>query len=310
MFLSATVKFLASQTASAITALTPISKKTITTTDFFSPWTYYILPIALILYAIIIAWKTDFDFMAKIKRLYYSVMIFALVIILKCVNLIGIGKEGLWGTTPKAWSVILFVIIYTIAIVLIDNYVISGYVFKEFGFFGTKFIKDDATETVKSQMGYINSLESSIKAQYEMIERIKTDTERLAEDKLDFNVQIGKIITDFYTCKNIDVQVETYNFDKGNYDAVIEKLTKQHDLDPAQIRELESRLQKNLFYYLKGRGTDFNLFHFIITSEFRPELEIGIAIKLNGKYNLKDQYILTNLIYFYELCLVKLRQVR
>jgi len=294
-------------------ALTKLSEgvTTETTKDLFSSPLYYIFPVALIIYTIIIAIASNFEVISKVKRIYYAIMSLLFIFVLKNVDFMWVSKEGLWGTTPKAWSLILVSIIGMILIVLIDSYIISGYVFKEFGFFGTKFIRDETTETVKSQHDYIFSLESSIKAQFELIDKTKkdmADSGKLKIKKLNFNEQIEKIISGFYALKNTETQVEAYNFKKGDYNLVVDKLTNDYNLNLYQIIKLKSRLKNNLLYYLKIKGCDYNMLHVVITSEFAPDFEIGIAIKLYGECNLHDQYIIKNIIYYYELELIKLKK--
>jgi len=190
---------------------TPIS-------GLFSTPLVYIFPIALIIYSVIIFTVTDYELISKIKRIYYAVMLLLFTIVLKNVDFTSVCETGLFGTSAKSWSIILVSIIGAIIIVLIDSYIISGYVFKEFGFMGTKFIRDETAETVKNQHDYIFSLESSIKAQYELIEKIKRDFAGINSrrgKRLNFNEEIGKIIKEFYvfkTCIPVSPNDEVFKY--------------------------------------------------------------------------------------------------
>ncbi len=282
----------------------------LSTVDFFSSNYFFILPIIFLFYSIFIAIFSDFDRTSKVKRIYYSTMCIVFVIILRNVNLVGLCDKGLWGLTAQTWSVVVFSIMALIFTIFIDNYIISGYVFKEFGFLGTKFIKEETTETVKIQGDYICSLEKGIQSSYDCIDYFK---ERIVNaniksnltGKFNFVNEFEILLVKYFEMKNIEVKVDVSTYTNNQINLLVNKISQEFNLSRREISELKFRLEKDISYYFKRK--DYEVYHLVATSEFFPDKNISILIKYYSVCNLFDQYIIKNLLYYFEIELLRLK---
>lgn len=299
---------LALLTLASVATPTPTQMKNIapkSTLEFFASSYYYIIPIVLILYAIGVAIFIEYELISKVKRIYYSVFILMYVAILKCVNLTGLCEKGLWGLSAKTWSVIVFSILALIAAILIDNYIISGYVFKEFGLLGAKFIKEETKQTVIEQGNYILSLEAGIQASFYTIDDIKAlmkETNTIIKVRnrtFNFLDEVKKVLYLFYGYRNLDVNITVKLYDNSNMNSIINDLTQQHGLKKKERSEVQNCLTEEISFYLNREKNNY----FLITTKTNeyPGKKIMLGIKSPKEINLNDQYIILNLIYTLEL---------
>lgn len=280
------------------------------TTNYFKSWWYFCIPAALILYSIAIAVFTEIEWVYKVKRIYYSISIFVYVIMLKNVNLIGIaGEKGLLGTSNKVWAIIVFTIIFFLVSIIIDNWIISGYAFKEFGFFGAKFIRDEANTTVLEQGDYIYSLENGITGSFQVVDDIKTIfkseevIEEIKSDKFDLAARFTGILSAYYKHRKLDADIDIQVYGANDIDQIRKDLKDANQLSFKDEIHVKGVLKNKETIYIEKK--DYNLLLMSTESSILGNGDnLFIRIKSSKEINLYDRYIVINMLFYFELYLM------
>lgn|GEM_PF-2962519 len=282
----------------------------IDTTNYFKSWWYFTIPATFILYSIIIAIFAEIEWVYKVKRIYYSISTLVYIVMLKNINLIGIaGEKGLLGTSSKVWAIIVFTIIFFLTSIIIDNWIISGYAFKEFGFFGAKFIRDEAKTTVVEQEDYIHSLENGITGIFEVIDDIKTlfknedIIEEIKSDRFDFTEKFTEIAHSYYKYRKLGADIDSEIYKISDIDRITKELKDFHQLSFNKGIQIKQTLKNSETIYIEKK--DYNILVVSTKSNILGEDDnLLIKIKSSKDINLYDRYILINILFYFELYLM------
>lgn len=282
----------------------------IDTTTYFNLRIYWLIPILLLTYSVCITIFTDIEWVFKMKRIYYSICTLFYIFMLKNINLIGISVEkGLFGTSNKVWSIIVFTIIFFLTSIIIDNWIISGYVFKEFGFFGAKFIKDETKITVVEQEDYIHSLENGIKGEFDVIDDVKklfADGEVIGDirtDNFDLIERFSEILRLYYKHRKVSVDVECQVYLRDNIDNIVDELIDDNQLQLYKKHQIKRTLNKNETLYIENKKQNLLLVT-TKSSVLNDESNLLIKVKSIKDINLYDRHIIVNILFYFELYLV------
>lgn len=283
---------------------------------YFSSWLWYIPSIALILFSAISSlfiFKDD-NIISKINRFYYSVCMLAYVLIVKNINLVSISSSSFLGIRPKFCSIITFTIIYFLIILLIDNIIISGYSFKEFGILGAKFIRDDTKATVIEQDEYIFSLENGFSALQDTFNYMETffseqqTKDDIKNSKFDYTLNLHDIIEHYYRKELLSVNIDFTIYDSSDIKSTIIGICNKYTLSNKNMHKLKSGLSNNSNSCCYINNTSFNIYIVPQKSSHlnNPFNNIFIEIKSFKKLNVYDKYILSCIFKQYELYLFSL----
>ena len=194
----------------------------------YNDW-IFLIPIALIIYSVRIWYKakgeTDKE-KITVKRIYYSISIIIFLIVIRNENIYLWCKDGPMNINSDVWSHIVAMIIFLLIAISIDYFIISGYVFKELGIFGAKFIKEDTKEIVKENTKYHLALIKTINSLCDVPEYISK--------------YFKNILLFFYDIKDIDVDIDVYFYEHKDSESIIKKYENQH------IEKITSNHKKNM----------------------------------------------------------------
>lgn len=288
-----------------------IATSVVDTRKYFSSWLYFLIPAALIIYSICIAVIADVKWILKIKRIYYSLCTLLYIFMLKHINVIGIcPKDGLFDISNKAWSIIIFTLIFFVSSIIIDNWIISGYVFKELGFLGTKFIREESKTVVAEQEGYTYSLENGITAMFETITEIRKLFENedimseIKSNKFDFILRLSEVIEVYYKHRKLSVDINCETYVNSDIDSIVEDIVASNQLSLYKKIKLKKVLNKKDFIYLENKT--YNLM--LVTEKslvFNKTNDI-ILVKIRSikEINLYDRYIIVDIVKYFEIYLL------
>lgn len=280
-------------------------------TELFSSPLLYLIPGILLVYAILVAIFSEQEWEAKIKRIYYAAMFLLLGFIIQAYDFNALAETGLWGMTSEAWSIVLFSIIWFIVTLILDSFIISGFVFKEIGIFGTRFIKEETKQMVKQQGDYILFLEAGIQALDKIIEYMK---EKLADKSVkdvlrkksfDFLEEYEKFLVQFFNYRNLETLVEVQAFDSDNYENLVSKIADTYNLKKSDIEEFYFSLEHNLRYYTQNEH--YEILHVVANSKLVKNQSISITVRYKkDECNLNDQIFIKTILQHFELLLIEL----
>ena len=279
----------------------------INTTRYFSNVVIYILPILLIAYSSTMWFlerKNKENLNIKIKRVYYSIILLLGVIILNTTNLSWICKEGLFGISKEGWSIIIFLIILLIIAIIIETCIISGYVFKEFGIFSARLVKEDTKEVIVNLDTTVGMLERNIKASNTCNLYIKKFLKKedvhqdISDNKFDFIYNFKLVLLKYYRESQMDVTLEVELYKDEDIIDIVNKYKGIYNLNKSERNDIEENLQ--------GIGSisiskeNFNVMFVTSESPICKDKRILTAIKTNDLITRYDEYIIENLLRSYE----------
>lgn len=267
----------------------------------------YIPGIVFLIYSIIIFFEmTNLSFEIRMRKIYYSLCILVYTWIVTTVDLQYVSSKGYLGLSPKAWSIASFTIFYYVILFLVENLILSNSSFKEFGFFGTKFIKSEQIATVTNQAEYINSLELGIEAVNKTVHFISeyisnpTTSRQLNSGIYDYNDNFKEIMKYFFKERNLNCTIEIYtDVNKSNLfhsGGILEGLSSRTQ------KEIHKRVQEMQYTYIKVSEKD-NVLVIPITNNI-SNCTFAVVIRSHEEINEKDTYIVRNLLTTYEFTLV------
>lgn len=274
----------------------------------YSNWVFTI-PASLLIFSILMCIFSSDDFQTKIKRLYYTIFIFGYLIFIRYEDVTVWCKNGYFNLSSNVWSILFSMLVVLIIAMVIDNFIISGYVFKEFGLFGAKFIREETKQAVKEQDGYTMLLEKSYESLYYTLGQIN---QLFQEDKLieslhnktfSYTKQFTEVLKCYYEDihQNVFVHVQIYNKHPDSVKKLISALDRKYHLTLTDRHKLHKCLSCDDL----GASHYFDLGYtkiFVITA--KPSLcsineMLFISIESKKEINIYDFYpILCFLNYF------------
>lgn len=268
---------------------------------------YYIPGVIFFIYSLVIFIKmTNLSLEIRLRKIYYSLCILTYTWIIATFDLQFISSKGYLGISPKAWSIASFTIFYYIMLFLIENLILSNSSFKEFGFFGTKFIKSEQIATVTNQAEYINSLELGIEAVNKTVHFMSeyisnpTTTQQLNSGIYDYNDNFKVIMKYFFKERNLNCKIDIYT--DVNKNVIFKSGGILEGLSSRTQKEVQKRVQEMQFTYIKLSEKN-NVLVIPVTNNI-SSCTFAVIVKSNEEINEKDTYIVRNLLTAYEFTLV------
>ncbi|MBH1941041.1 hypothetical protein I5677_09070 [Mobilitalea sibirica] len=253
--------------------------------------------------------KTEDENITIIKRYYYTIIVLIYIIIIKFCDVPAWCSTGMFGITGEVWSYIILMIVTLLLAVILDSFIISGYVFKEFGFFGARFIRDVTQKTVELQKKYVLSLEGSLKTVYAIPKNIHdyfSDPDirkKVLKGSFDFPKEFKKILKCYYGMKNIDADVDVffYNISNEEIDKIVEDCTGVYSLKWSERKILKERLHNTngIRWYIDKK--DYSVYLITIKYGPAPEVMLMISIKSFNEANLLDSYPIYHFVYLIQM---------
>lgn len=217
--------------------------------DFISNNCEYILPIMFLIYSIIIWIKGNDELATNVKRIYYSMVVLCYIILVNTVDVSRWCDKGQFGISNIVWSYCVSIIITVVLAVLIDNFIISGFVFKELGFFGTKFIREETKKAVDVQYKYLLNLEGSLETLHKIPNKIQSIFSKpdviksIKEGSFDFVKEFTFLLQYYYSLKKIDADIDVliYKCEKKDIDNIVSEYIFLYlfQLELSYIQEIE-----------------------------------------------------------------------
>ncbi len=281
---------------------------------FKSDW-LYLIPIVLLVYSLIMWIFGDNELQTNIKRIYYTFFLFLYLMFMKHVDVTKWCNSGPFGISPAIWSILLSLLVAFLIALIIDNFIISGYVFTEFGIFGAKFIKEETKRTVDVQHWYLLNLEKCLEALYDIFFYMYTlfnDPQIVAEIKegtFDYPLHFTKILNNYYLLKSefVHLNVKFYKTDKVGIKAITEDFAMRNRLN------LMEKLQFKAFINNQYGGSKYYKLNnekiFIITAKVKHSKEdemLMITIRSEKEINVYDLYPILSFLNYFELEISKL----
>lgn len=268
---------------------------------------YYIPGIVFLVYAIVILIKmTNLSLEIRMRKVYYSLCILVYTFIVTTCDLQFVSSKGYLGIAPEAWSIASFTIFYYIMLFLVENLILSNSSFKEFGFFGTKFIKSEQIATVTNQAEYINSLELGIEAVnrtvHFMSEYISNPatSHQLNNGIYDYNDNFKVIMKYFFKERNLNCKIDIYT--DVNKNSIFNAGGILEGLSGRLQKEVQKRVQDMQYTYIKVNEKD-NILVIPITNNI-SNCTFAVVVRSHEEINEKDTFIVRNLLTAYEFTLV------
>ncbi|QUH21801.1 hypothetical protein [Alkaliphilus sp. B6464] len=270
----------------------------------------FIFPIVLLIYSIA-AWKFGNDERkTNIKKIHYSLFVFAYLFFIRYEDVSTWCESGPMGITAPVWSYLLSILVTLLIAIAIDNFIISGYVFKEFGIFGAKFIRDATQQTVIQQNGYMLSLEKNLEALYSVLFKINelfsnpNIVGQVRNGRFNFSKHFRGILKHYYDFKdeNVKIDVQFFRQDADNIKNIIEGYNIKYNLGFKDKRDLKNCLSNNdgANWYLDSK--EYKVY--VITTKVKHNNSnqlLLISIKSLDEINIYDMYPVLNFLHVFEL---------
>ena len=267
----------------------------------YSNWVF-LFPAILTVFTILI-WIFGSDrFLINIKRLFYCLYILGYLIFIRQVDVTGWCNEGPFHISSHISSLFLSMIVAFLIAMAVDNFIISGFIFKEFGIFGAKFVKEDK-ETQKAVIQYDDYsmvLEKSLESLYYTLDKIhkfffdQQIIDSIKDHTFDYTKHFTDFLMDYYEYKSEKVYIHVQLYDTTP--EVINKLVNAYTIKYDLRLYNRNILKKCLSNHQYGTSRYFGIGKtklFIITANIRHSKEnemLLISIESRKEINIYDFY--------------------
>lgn len=273
----------------------------------------FAIPIIFFIYSIYTWHKYKDNFMTNIKRVYYSFMLLMYFVFIRYENVSKWCITAPLGMVPEIWSYLFSMIVAVLVAISIDNFIISGYVFKELGFFGAKFIREDikkdTKDTVIGQNDLILSLENNLELMYDIpllidsIFELNNVYDDISEDFNCFTQYFSNILKTYYSFKNEIVSINVSFYEHDEIETIIKKYRTNFNgaITDKNIKDLRKCLMGEIegTYLTLGDHRIYAISKTItLLSKNR---ELLISIKALDDVNVLDIYPIFNFLYIFML---------
>lgn len=273
----------------------------------------FAIPIIFFIYSIYAWHKYQDNFMTNIKRVYYSFALLMYFVFIRYENVSMWCIAAPLGIIPEIWSYLFSMIVAVLIAISIDNFIISGYVFKELGFFGAKFIREDikkdTKDTVIEQNDLILSLENNLELMYDIpllidsIFELNNVYDDISENFNSFTQYFSNILKTYYSLKNEIVSIEVSFYEYDDIETIIKKYRTNFNgtITDKNIKDLRKCLNGEIegTYLTLGDHRIYAISKTItLLSKNR---ELFISIKALDDVNVLDIYPIFNFLYIFML---------
>lgn len=188
--------------------------------------------------------------------------------------------------------------------VLIDTWVISGYVFKELGIFTAKLVREETKEAIESLETNVGLLERNIKASNSCNFYIKElfSQQEVCDDiesnNFDFIDKFRLLLLKYYKDSQLDITLEIKLYKNEDIDNIVNSYKCIYNLNYRDIKDIKTNL--------KGIGSiaitkNDNMIMFVtLDASIYPEDRILVAMKSNDAISRYDEFMIENLLRMYE----------